>query len=278
MEETDPSELLAGPLDWLILRTLGAVSPHVEQRYESRLVCPRLPHRACMRLSAGLASLLACAVCFGACSAPPTEQSASSPRAARATETDTHHLFSAFDLSLLETPDRDQWQRIDDILDDLKIADGSTVADIAAGGGWFSVRLARRVGPAGVVYAEEIQSSMIESISGHIRRENLTNIRPVLGTPTDPHLPLDSFDAVVIVNAFHDIDTPEPLLHNIQQALKDRGVLGVVDFTPGGGGPGPDANERVAPATIVSAAEAANLRLIERHPVPPFEFLLIFGK
>jgi ubiquinone/menaquinone biosynthesis C-methylase UbiE len=187
-------------------------------------------------------------------------------------------LFSAFDLSLLETPDRDQWQRIDDILDDLKIADGSTVADIAAGGGWFSVRLARRVGPAGVVYAEEIQSSMIESISAHIRRENLANIKPVLGTPTDPHLPLDSFDAVVIINAFHDIDTPEPLFHKIQQALKDRGVLGVVDFTPGGGGPGPDANERVAPESIVTAAEAANLRLVERHPVPPFEFLLVFGK
>lgn len=187
-------------------------------------------------------------------------------------------MFSAFDLSLLETPDRDQWQRTDDILDDLKIADGSTVADIAAGGGWFSVRLARRVGPAGVVFAEEIQSSMIESISAHIRRENLANIRPVLGTPTDPRLPPDSFDAVVIINAFHDIDTPEPLLNDIRRALKDGGVLGVVDFTPGAGGPGPDANERVAPETIVTAAEAANLQLIERHPVPPFEFLLVFGK
>jgi ubiquinone/menaquinone biosynthesis C-methylase UbiE len=223
--------------------------------------------------------VLAWAMCFGACSAPPAQPpvSASKPALTKP-ETGEHALFSAFDLSLLETPDRNQWQRTDDILDDLKIADGSVVADIAAGGGWFSVQLARRVGPAGIVYAEEIQSSMIETISLRIRKENLTNIKPVLGTPTDPHLPRDSVDAVVIVNAFNDIEAPEPLLANIRQAMKDRGVLGVIDFTAGGAGPGPDANERVAPETIIAAAEAANLRLIARHPVPPFEFLLIFGK
>ena len=223
--------------------------------------------------------LLAWAICFGACSAPPAEQSASSSTPPLITpETGKRVLFSAFDLSLLETPDRDQWQRTDDILDDLKIADGSVVADIAAGGGWFSVRLARRVGPAGVVYAEEIQSSMIETISLRIRKENLTNIKPVLGTPTDPRLPRNSLDAVVIVNAFNDIEAPVPLLDNIRQAMKDQGLLGVVDFTAGSGGPGPDANERVAPGTIITAAEAANLRLVARHAVPPFEFLLVFGK
>ena len=223
--------------------------------------------------------LLAWAICLGGCSAPPAGQSASlSKPPATTVETGKRELFSAFDLSLLETPDREQWQRTDDILDDLKIADGSVVADIAAGGGWFAVRLARRVGPAGVVYAEEIQPSMIESISLRIRRENLTNIKPVLGTPTNPSLPRDSLDAVLIVNAFNDIETPVPLLDNIRQALKDRGLLGVVDFTAGGGGPGPDANERVAPEIIIAAAEAANLRLIARHPVPPFEFLLVFGR
>jgi ubiquinone/menaquinone biosynthesis C-methylase UbiE len=232
-----------------------------------------------MRPLLALIALLAGTIWFGACSAPAAKQSASSPQPATATpETGKHALFSAFDLSLLETPDREQWQKTDDVLDNLKIADGSTVADIAAGGGWFAVRLARRVGPAGVVYAEEIQSSMIETISLRIRRENLTNIKPVLGTPTDPRLPRDALDAVLIVNAFNDIETPVPLLANIRQALKESGVLGVVDFTAGGGGPGPDANERVAPETIIAAAEAANLRLIARHPVPPFEFLLIFGK
>jgi ubiquinone/menaquinone biosynthesis C-methylase UbiE len=223
-------------------------------------------------------SVLVWVICLGACSAPPAEHALSATDASLTTETEKRELFSAFDLSLLETPDRNQWQRTDDVLDNLKIADGSTVADIAAGGGWFAMQLARRVGPSGVVYAEEIQSSMIESISLRMRKENLTNIKPVLGTPTDPHLPQDSMDAVVIVNAFHDIETPVPLLQNIRLALKSQGLLGVVDFTAGGGGPGPDAADRVAPETIIAAAAAANLHLNARYSVPPFEFLLVFGK
>jgi len=219
-------------------------------------------------------------MCIAACAAPPAGQSAAptSESAPVPAETGKRQLFSAFDLNLTETPDREQWQKTDDILDYLKIADGSAVADIAAGGGWFSVRLARRVGPAGIVYAEEIQSSMIETISLRVRKENLTNIRPVLGTPTNPSLPRDALDAVLIVNAFNDIETPVPLLANIRLALKDRGLLGVVDFTPGGGGPGPSAGDRVAPDAIIAAAEAANLRLVERYPIPPFEFLLVFGR
>jgi len=223
--------------------------------------------------------VLVSAIALAGCSRPSagtgTPSRAAQPTASKETPPE---LFSTFDLSLLETPDRDQWQRTDEILDNLKIADRSVVADIAAGGGWFSVRLARRVGPAGTVYAEEIQQSMIETISLRIRRENLTNIRPVLGTPTDPRLPRDALDAILIVNAFRDIETPVPLLTNIRQSLKTQGLLGVVDFLPGGGGPGPAANERVAPESIIAAAEAANLRLVARHAVPPFEYLLVFGK
>jgi predicted methyltransferase len=225
--------------------------------------------------------LVAWLICFASCSPPPEKPvpaSSVEPLGPVTAETGKRALFSTFDLSLLETPDRDQWQRTDEILDELKIADGSTVADIAAGGGWLAARLGRRVGPAGIVYAEEIQPSMIASISLRVRRENLTNIVPLLGTPTDPRLPRDSLDAVIIMNAFSDIEAPVPLLANIRQALKDRGVLGVVDFTAGGGGPGPKASERVAPETIIAAAEAANLRLMAQHAVRPFEFLLVFGK
>src|SRR5262245_42673456 len=71
-------------------------------------------------------------------------------------------LFSALDLGLLEAPDREQWQKPNLIMDELRIAEGSTVADLGAGGGWFTIRLARRVGPNGLVYAEDIQPQMIE--------------------------------------------------------------------------------------------------------------------
>ena len=73
-------------------------------------------------------------------------------------------LFPPEDLGLLEGPDRDAWQRPDQIMDALRIAEGSVVADLGAGGGWFTIRLARRVGPNGMVYAEDIQRQMIEAI------------------------------------------------------------------------------------------------------------------
>ncbi|MGH7669549.1 MAG: methyltransferase domain-containing protein, partial [Gemmatimonadaceae bacterium] len=90
-------------------------------------------------------------------------------------------LFAPVDLSLLEAPDRDQWQKPDQIMDALNIADGSVVAEIGAAGGWFTIRLARRVGPNGLVYAEDIQPAMVDAIERRVQRENLRNVRTVLG-------------------------------------------------------------------------------------------------
>jgi len=227
-----------------------------------------------------LAFLAIAACAAGACSVAPAEappaSSATPPQAGP--ETGERPLFQASDLGLLESDDRDRWQHVDDILDNLKVSDGSVVADIAAGGGWFSDRLARRVGPSGLVYAEEIQPTMIQAMTRRFQVENLTNIRTVLGTPTDPRLPPGAIDAVFIVNSFHDIEQPVPLLGNLRASLSRRGLIGIVDFTPGGGGPGPDAPERVAPETIIAAGIAANLHLIAQYAVPPYEFLLVFGR
>ena len=187
----------------------------------------------------------------------------------------SRHLFPPQDLGLLDAPDRDEWQKPELIMDTLGIADGAIVADLGAGGGWFTVRLARRVGPNGLVYAEDIQPLMLEAIARRAAREDLRNVRTVLGTPSDPALP-PGLDAVLIVDAFHEMDDPVPLLRNIARALKPQGRLGVVDFTPGGGGPGPDPDERVDPETVVAAAAAAGLEVVTREAVPPFLFLLVF--
>jgi len=226
-----------------------------------------------------LGSLAIAAMVAGACSVAPADApSASQAEPPRTSgETGERPLFQASDLGLLESDDRDRWQRVDDILDNLKVSDGSVVADIAAGGGWFSDRLARRVGPSGLVYAEEIQPTMIQAMTRRFQVENLTNIRTVLGTPTDPRLPPGAIDAVFIVNSFHDIERPVPLLEHLRVSLSRRGLIGIVDFTAGGGGPGPEADERVAPETIESAGAAAHLHFIAQYAVPPFEFLLVFG-
>ena len=89
----------------------------------------------------------------------------------------------------LEGPDRDAWQRPDQVMDKLLIAERSVVADLGAGGGWFTIRLASRVGPNGIVYAEDVQPQMIEAITRRTARAQLTNVRTVLGTSSDPRLP-----------------------------------------------------------------------------------------
>ena len=94
-------------------------------------------------------------------------------------------LFKPEALGELEGPDRDAWQMPDAVMDALRIADGSHVADIGAGGGWFTVRLARRVGPNGLVYAEDVQSQMVEAIRRRVDREGLRNVRIVRGAWVD---------------------------------------------------------------------------------------------
>ena len=194
-------------------------------------------------------------------------------------------LFAPQDLSLLEAPDRDDWQKPDLIMDELQIADGSRVADLGAGGGWFTIRLARRVGPNGLVYAQDIQPLMIEATTRRVAREGLRNVVAVLGTAADPKLPqTGELDAVLIVDAFHEMDDPArpevilTLLNHVARALKPQGRLGVVDFTPGGGGPGPAPDERISPDAVIKTAAGAGLTLQKREAVPPFIFLLVFGK
>ena len=168
-------------------------------------------------------------------------------------------------------------------MDALGIADGAVVADLGAGGGWLEIRLARRVGPNGLVYAEDIQPQMIEAINRRMHHEGLTNVRTVMGTSTDPRLP-KGLDAVLIVNAYHEMDDPArpevilTLLKNVEQSLKPQGRFGVADFLPGGGGPGPAPEDRVNPETVIRAAEAVGFKLQSRLVVQPFEFLLVFTK
>jgi predicted methyltransferase len=191
-------------------------------------------------------------------------------------------LFEPNDLGLLDAPDRDQWQKPELIMDALGIADGSVVADLGAGGAWFTLHIARRVGPNGVVYAEDVQPAMLQVIGQRMQVENLLNVRPVLGTSSDPRLP-KGLDAALIVDSYHEMDDPAnptqvvTLLSHIARSLKPQGRLGIVDFKPGGGGPGPAPDQRVDPESVIKAASAAGLELISREEIPPFLFLLVFG-
>jgi len=187
-------------------------------------------------------------------------------------------LFPPSDLGLLEAPDRDLWQRPDQIMDAMGIADASVVADIGAGSGWFTIRLARRVGPQGLVYAEDVQPEMINAITRRVQREGLTNVKAVRGLNSDPRLPAGSLDAVLVVDAYHEVEDRVTMLANLARALKPQGRLGVVDFKLDGTGPGPSPEERVSPDAVVRDAAKARLRLVRQEPFLQYQYFLIFGK
>jgi predicted methyltransferase len=206
------------------------------------------------------------------------------PTAAQAppSQASRHTLFQPTNLGLLESPDRDLWQKPDQIMDALGIADGSKVADIGAGGGYFTVRLSRRVGPNGVVWAEDVNSLMLEAITRRVLRDvakDIRNVKTVQGTSSDPMLPAGSLDAVLMLETYQEIEAGSRLLflQNVRTALRPGGRLGIIDYKKEGAGPGPD-GARPDPDVVISIAERAGLRLLKRETFLPFQFCLIFVK
>jgi ubiquinone/menaquinone biosynthesis C-methylase UbiE len=164
-------------------------------------------------------------------------------------------------------------------MDALGIAEGSVVADLGAASGWFTIRLARRVGPSGKVYAEDIQPQMIEVIRRRVQRENLSRIVEVTpGTADDPKLPRNALDAVLIVDTYYEMEQPVMLLRNVARALKPTGRIGIINFTKDGGGPGPPMDERVDADRVIREANAAGLELIARPDILRYQYLLVFAK
>lgn len=190
-------------------------------------------------------------------------------------------LFPPQDLGLLEAPDRDIWQHPDQVMDALGIADAAVVADVGAGAGWFTIRLARRVGPHGTVYAQDVQSEMLAAIQRRVNALGLTNVKTVLGAGSNPQLPAGALDAALMVDAYHEIDEREArvsLLRNLANALRPSGRIGLIDFKLEGSGPGPEPDERVSPEAVIDEATAAGLVLSAHETFLPYQYFLIFKR
>ena len=188
-------------------------------------------------------------------------------------------LFPPENLGLLEGPDRELWQRPEQIMDALSIAEGSVVADLGAGSGWFTIRLANRVGPTGTGFAEAIHPELIGVIRRRVNRENLQRrVEVKLGKPTDPELPPNVLDAALIVDSYYEMEQPIVLLRNLARALKKNGRIGIVNFTKAGGGPGPEMEERVDPERVTREARAAGLTLVAQPSFLRYQYMLVFAK
>ena len=190
-------------------------------------------------------------------------------------------LFPPQDLGLLEGPDREAWQKPDQIMEALSFADGATVADIGAGAGWFTIRLARRVGPNGIVYAQDVQREMLDAIRRRVAREGLKNVETKLGSESTPNLPAGALDAVLVVDVYPEVEVEHRVmfLRSLATALKPSGRIGIVNYKPGRGGPGPAPSEgvRVESTLVERDAQAAGLRIVSRQNLP-YQYLLVIGR
>jgi ubiquinone/menaquinone biosynthesis C-methylase UbiE len=130
----------------------------------------------------------------------------------------------------LVRPERESEEHPDHALDAIGVQRGSTVADIGAGVGYFTWRLAARVGSAGVVYGEDIQQRMLDQLVKNAGERHLSNVRPVLGTPDDPKLPKNSLDLVLLVDVYHEFSEPEKMLDRIREALKPEGRIVFLEY------------------------------------------------
>ncbi len=176
-------------------------------------------------------------------------------------------------LSTFEDPKRSQKLQVDRVMDLLGIKEGSNVADIGAGSGWFTVRAARRAGTRGIVYAVEINSDFLKHIANRAKKEQLGNIHTLLGKPDDPLLPRQSVDAVLLLKTYHEVEQPVRLLKRIREAMRAGALLGIIDRDGKGDDHGVDE------AVVKKEAELAGFVLVGRHDfVKPddVDYFLVF--
>ena len=177
------------------------------------------------------------------------------------------------DLSIFENAEREKNLQINRVMDILDIKEGSGVADIGAGSGWFTVRAAQRVGAGGTVYAVEINRDFVKHIEERAAKEKFTNIRGVLGKEDDPLLPAESVDAVLILKTYHEIAQPIRVLTRLRAALRPGARLGIIDRNGSGDDHGLNRE------SVIKEAGRAGFSLVEEHDfVKPdgMDYFLVF--
>ena len=158
---------------------------------------------------------------------------------------------------VFDDPTRDAWQRPDDVLRALELEPGMIVADVGAGTGYFSVRLAHAV-PRGEVIATDLEPDMVRFLGERARRERLPNLRAVQATPTASGLAAQSVDRILVVHVWHHLADCGEYARDLAAALRPAGRLFVVDFSPTAQR-GPPASMRVAPEAVIATLEGAGL-------------------
>ncbi|HEX4822876.1 MAG TPA: methyltransferase domain-containing protein [Candidatus Polarisedimenticolaceae bacterium] len=190
-----------------------------------------------------------------------------------------HHGFGDVDhwVSVFDDPSRDAWQKPDAILDALHVRAGMTVADLGAGTGYFSVRLAKAVGESGRVLAIDVEPKLVDYLKERAARESLPQITAVLAAPSDPKLPPSGVSLVMIVDTWHHIDDRLTYLKTLAKGIAPGGRVAVVDFKKGDFPVGPPDAHKLAPEQVIQEFSKAGWALAERKDDLPYQYVLSFS-
>ena len=132
--------------------------------------------------------------------------------------------------SWLERNEREREEDPDLAIRLLKIQKGSTVADVGAGSGYITLKLARAVGPMGKVYANDIQPGMLDLLQKNVTKAKVANVMPILGTIDDPKLPAEAIDLAIMVDVYHEFSQPQKMLQHLRDSLKANGRLVLLEY------------------------------------------------
>jgi cyclopropane fatty-acyl-phospholipid synthase-like methyltransferase len=178
------------------------------------------------------------------------------------------------DLSVFDSPGRDERLQINRVMDILQITPGKTVADIGAGSGWFTVRAARRVTETGSVYAVDINPEATRYIETRAQKEGLHNVKTILSKSDDPDLPANKIDSVLLLKTYHEVDKPVALLRNLAAALRPGAKVGIIDRNGNG------ENHGLAREIVIKEASEAGYVLLSQHDFVKgdgMDYFLVFG-
>ncbi len=139
-------------------------------------------------------------------------------------------VMSAAGSDWLDRPEREQEEQPDKALQAIGIRRGMIVADVGAGSGFMSFKMAKLVGPSGKIYASDIQPEMLDLVRERAEREKVANVQTVLGTPSDPKLPAGAIDLILLVDVYHEFSQPQAMLDHMRDALKPGGRLVLLEY------------------------------------------------
>jgi predicted methyltransferase len=163
---------------------------------------------------------------------------------------------------------RDTWQRPVEVMDALGIGAGSAVADIGAGRGYFTMRLAERVGPQGRVYAVDIDEGNLGRLRDQAERKGWKQVVTIHGSAKDPKIAPESVQAILVVNAYHEMRDYDAMLQGMWRGLKPCGLLGIIDSEAPEGRPREDYFSRhdIPEALVRADAERNGFRFVAKKP------------